>query len=101
MLCDIISDVFQQVAGTCQITVCSSKALMRDSWHFQHCTRPQIDPDTLSLQLKKRLKHASHGAGFIRLYKSSLIYSTIARKEIDVYFVNEKSTNRSLSHTVF
>lgn len=50
---DILSDVFQQVAGTCQITVCSSRALMHDSWHFQHCTRPQIDPDTLSLQLKK------------------------------------------------
>lgn len=74
----IIVISFQQVAATCQITVCSSEALMRDSWHFQHCTRPQIDPDTLSLQLKKRLKHASHAASFIKLYKSSLIYNVIA-----------------------
>lgn len=98
---DIGSYVFLQVTGACQITVCSGGALMHDSWHFQHCTKTTNRPRHSFSPIKKGLKHASHAESFIRLYKSSLIYYVARKKEIDVYFVNEKSTNRSLSHTIF
>lgn len=30
--------------------VCSTKSLLCDSWHFQHCIRPQIDSEALSFR---------------------------------------------------
>lgn len=69
---------------------------MRDSWHFpalrQTTNRLRRSFSPIKKKKKRGLQRASHAESFIRQYKFDLRHNSRGG-EMDVYFINEKSTS--------